>query len=329
MLQAYDIIGDIHGQADLLVDLLQQLGYSPTAGAWRHSNRQAIFLGDFIDLGPKQIETVMIAKQMVEAGSALAVMGNHELNAIAWFTPDPANPGDYLRSHYSPEWGDKNRRQHAAFLAEVENNPKLHSEIIEWFLTLPLWLDLPHLRIVHACWHPAMIQYLSLHIQNATLTPQLMTLVVAESDDKDRLPLPSPTLAQAVEVLTKGMELELPAGHSFKDKYGILRTRVRAGWWNEKATTFPEAALLDGDLRQALPELPIPAQAQVALSGEKPIFIGHYWLTGSRSPLSSKVACVDYSAGKGGPLCAYRWDGPLGELTARRFICVFPSIGKQ
>jgi hypothetical protein len=46
-----------------------------------------------------------------------------------------------------------NRKQHAAFLGEVDDKPALHAEIIDWFLTLPLWLDLPELRVVHACWH--------------------------------------------------------------------------------------------------------------------------------------------------------------------------------
>lgn len=91
---------------------------------------------------------------MVDAGSAYAVMGNHELNAIAWHTPDPRCPGEYLRSRESAKWGQKNRKQQAAFLAEVEDRPALHSEIIDWFLTLPLWLDLPGLQEVHACWNP-------------------------------------------------------------------------------------------------------------------------------------------------------------------------------
>jgi hypothetical protein len=78
--------------------------------------------------------------------SSIAVIGNHELNAIAWHTPDPCLPREYLRSHHSEKWGDKNRNQHAAFLAEVEDKPARHAEAIDWFLTLPLWLDLPQLR---------------------------------------------------------------------------------------------------------------------------------------------------------------------------------------
>lgn len=116
----YDIIGDIHGQAGKLEALLAKLGYRQGGVVWRHPERTAIFVGDFIDRGPAQVRTVEIARGMVEAGAALAVMGNHELNAIAWHTPDPRRPGEYLRPRHGAPWGGKNRKQHAAFLAEVE-----------------------------------------------------------------------------------------------------------------------------------------------------------------------------------------------------------------
>ena len=50
-----------------------------------------------------------------------------------------------------------------------------------------------------------------------------------------------------------------------------------------------------------------------------PVFIGHYWMSGKPELQSPKVACVDYSAAKDGPLVAYRWDGEQ-ELDASRFV---------
>ncbi len=102
----------------------------------------------------------MIARRMVDAGSAYAVLGNHEFNAMAWYHPDPANSGDFLRTRFCPEWGEKHRHQHEAFLAEVEGKP-IHAELIAWFYSLPLWLDLAEMRVVHACWHSASITYLT------------------------------------------------------------------------------------------------------------------------------------------------------------------------
>ena len=45
----YDIIGDIHGYADPLHELLEKLGYKNKQGVFGHASRQVIFLGDFID----------------------------------------------------------------------------------------------------------------------------------------------------------------------------------------------------------------------------------------------------------------------------------------
>jgi hypothetical protein len=317
MTLGYDIIGDIHGHADALVALLEKLGYEKHSRAWRHPERTAVFVGDFIDRGPKQIETVMIAKEMVETGSALAVMGNHEFNAIAWHTPDPAKPGDFLRPH-SPV----HRDQHAAFLAEVEDKPRLYAEIIEWFLSLPLWLDLSGIRVVHACWHPSLIDYLTpLLLPGTRLSRELMPAAALEPESEEEKDGPEPSLYKAVEALIKGIEAPLPAGYSFRDKCNIRRTRVRIGWWNAQMTTYQAAALLDDELRRTLPELPLPESARVLQAIEVPLVVGHYWFTGTPQLLTDKVACVDYSAGLGGPLCCYRWGGE-SILDAKHFCWV-------
>jgi hypothetical protein len=70
----------------------------------------------------------------------------------------------------------------------------------------------------------------------------------------------------------------------------------------------------------ALPEISVPSHARVHV-GEKPVFFGHYWLTGSIELQSIRCACVDYSAGKGGPLVAYRFDGET-ELAVEKFVLV-------
>src|SRR5918911_2165480 len=50
----FDIIGDVHGCADELEELLTDLGYAADAeGAWRHpEGRKAVFVGDLVDRGP-------------------------------------------------------------------------------------------------------------------------------------------------------------------------------------------------------------------------------------------------------------------------------------
>jgi hypothetical protein len=301
----YDIIGDIHGHADKLTALLGKMGYRHHLGAWRHPERTAIFVGDFIDRGPGQLATIGIVREMLDAGTALAVMGNHEYNAIAWYTPDPEYDGEHLRRRVP-----KNRRQHEAFLAETEHNPALHTELVGWFLSLPLWLDLPGLRVIHACWHPGyMADIEPLLIPGRRLDP---ALVVAASR-RDSMEY------RAIEGLTKGLEIDLPPGHEFDDEGGHRRGNARIRWWDASANTYRKAAILGSAAREALPDTPIPESALLGYDGDVPVFFGHYWWGGIPEPLLPKVACVDYSAGKGGQLVAYRWDGEA-ELHPGGFV---------
>ncbi|WP_296614596.1 polynucleotide kinase-phosphatase [Sphingomonas sp.] len=79
----FDIIGDVHGCADELETLLRDLGY---AVAWDGKRvtvtppegRRAIFVGDLVDRGPRSPDVLRIAKHMLDAGTALAVVGNHD-----------------------------------------------------------------------------------------------------------------------------------------------------------------------------------------------------------------------------------------------------------
>lgn len=306
---SYDIIGDIHGHADALEALLTDLGYRNKGGAWRHPARQALFVGDFIDRGPKQMETVSLVRRMVDAGSARAVMGNHEFNAIAWFLPDPECPGEFLRKHHSAKYGDKNRKQHQAFLSAVEGSP-LHEELVTWFLTLPVCLDLPDLRVIHACWHVAALDYLRPFLTaDHCLKLETMILATREPENEAEKDSPEMSVFKAVEAVLKGVEVPLPVPHTFRDKDGHDRNRVRVRWWDNSATDYRCAAMLADHERAAFPDDPVPPHALIGHDGGKPVFIGHYWLTGAPKLLSNKVACVDYSVAKGGKLVAYRWDG--------------------
>ena len=84
----YDIIGDIHGRADELEALLLKLGYQRQGTVYKHPERKAIFVGDFIDGKGQHRKTVDICRSMVEQEKTLAVMGNHEFNAICYSIPE-------------------------------------------------------------------------------------------------------------------------------------------------------------------------------------------------------------------------------------------------
>ena len=305
---AFDIVGDIHGHARSLERLLETLGYSKRGGFYHHESRKLIFIGDFIDRGEYQRETIAIARAMVEAGSGLAVMGNHEFNAIAYFTPD-SHSGDYLRPH-----SDKNTRQHEAFLDAYKNDPAAYEEVIDWFKTLPMWLDFENLRVVHACWDHRLIRR-----------------IVDEQDGDNHLSeallhaasRPETWQYTAVETLLKGKEIPLQPGVSFTDKDGTVRHRIRVRWWDQGATSYRDAFMGPESARCHLPDDDIEGDHLVEYSHDAPpVFLGHYWLEGEPAPLTPNIACLDYSVAKpGGKLVAYRWDGePV--LDPQKFVWV-------
>ena len=53
-------------------------------------------------------------------------------------------------------------------------------------------------------------------------------------------------------------------------------------------------------------------------TSSKPIFIGHYWLTGKPEVMSKSVVCIDYSIAKGGKLVAYS-SGDFSKLSNDNF----------
>lgn len=89
----FDIIGDVHGCADELEELLRILGYEMIADTrgqdlwgtplYRHpAGRKAIFLGDLVDRGPHILDTVRLVRAMVASGEALCVPGNHDMKLL-------------------------------------------------------------------------------------------------------------------------------------------------------------------------------------------------------------------------------------------------------
>lgn len=76
----FDIIGDVHGCLEELVQLLQDLGYQADAnGKTMHPDgRKLVFLGDLVDRGPNSLRVLRMVRRMVLEGRAFLVLGNHD-----------------------------------------------------------------------------------------------------------------------------------------------------------------------------------------------------------------------------------------------------------
>jgi hypothetical protein len=306
--QYFDLIGDIHGHSDALHDLLELLGYQFKENCFQHPTRKVLFLGDFIDRGPNQKAVLNTVMNMVQQGHALAIMGNHEFNALAFHTKHPHQPNTWLRPRT-----EKNIKQHAAFLEAFEDNPTELESVLSFFWSLPLWIELEGIRAIHACWNDPFIEKLTPLVgPRNTLTKELLIDGSTEN-----------TLAfTALETLLKGTELPIPDNQHFSDKDGVIRHHVRTQWWhntdmNLEDISMPPGILKDTQINHLITKEQLPGYEQ----HNKPLFIGHYWLTGKPTSLAHNVACLDYSIAKSGKLVAYRWSGET-TLKDEHFIHV-------
>ena len=287
-----DIIPDIHGQAEKLRLALKNLGWRRNGTTWVHPepDRQIVLLGDFIDRGPENGAVIRIVRELMDAGRAQAIMGNHELNAIHFHTDDPDN-GAPLRVH------DKgNLDQHESFLKEFPLGAPQTKDVLNWMKGLPLFIETDEFRAVHAAW-----------IQSAIDDLRRQTGVGVLSEDQlIRAGRKGDAFYDLVEAVAKGPEARLPHPHSFEDKGGKVRHHVRVKWWNGDARTWRQVAMSVPDINQ-LPDAPLPDDLLMAIypDGDLPVFFGHYWMSGAPELQSANALCLDYSAGTDGPLVTY------------------------
>jgi len=312
----YDLIGDVHGCGQTLERLLQLLGYQKIAGVYRHRERQAIFLGDVIDRGPRIREALHLVRDMVEQGSALMIMGNHEFNAITYCTPTA--PGEYLRPH-SPA----HVRQISETLAQFAHHPHEWQEFLRWFTDLPLFLEIQHprtqqiFRAVHACWDQQLIDrhraiYGDGHV-NWQFIKHSVQKGSAEAITKQRL--------------TGGVDLPLPEGETMVASDGYVRRAFRTKFWGHNtARTYGQLLFQPDPIPEHIAQAEISPEHRAQMVhydvSQPPLFIGHYWLKGQPRPLAPNLACLDYSAVKFGRLVAYRMDGEA-QLQPDKFVWVY------
>lgn len=309
----FDIIGDIHGHADALIRLLTSMGYQKNSeGIYQHSDRTAVFVGDFIDRGPGQAHVIDIVKPMVEQHYAMAVMGNHEFNAICFHTMHPKNNSP-LRAQ-----NEKNTKQHEAFLKDYPLADQATHEVIDWFKTLPVFIETNEFRVIHACWNEDALKVISPDLVPDKKISDDFFIKASNPDNKE---------FHAIETLLKGMEIALPADNSFKDKDGNIRTHIRIKWWAKDAQTYRDYALLQESALKDIPDITLPesisnSDCSLEYTDRKPVFFGHYWFSGEPKILKDNTACLDYSVGNKEKLVCYQWNQGDTKLSNDNFVMV-------
>ncbi|TFH88248.1 serine/threonine protein phosphatase [Billgrantia azerbaijanica] len=310
-MEGYDLIGDVHGCGATLASLLEKLGYHQRGGVYRHPRRRAIFLGDLIDRGPRIRLAVTIARRMVEEGEALIVMGNHEYNALTYCYRAPRRLGrEWLREH-TP----RHNRIIKETLEQYHDHPAEWEDALAWFLEIPLLLELPGLRVVHACWDQPLIDALRRDYPDGRIDEAFLEASVEHG-----------TLAwQVMDRLTRGTHVPLPPGVEIHSGDGFTRRSFRAHFWAREPRTWGDVIFQPDNLPDDLESRPLTDHERAYLSfygpEEPPLFIGHYWCEGIPALPAPNVACLDYSAVKFGRLVAYRWSGE-SRLDANHFVWI-------
>ncbi|MFV8226587.1 metallophosphoesterase [Christiangramia aquimixticola] len=289
-----DFIGDIHGHADKLEILLLTLGYRKIDGVYSHPENTVLFVGDYIDRGPKIRETIQIVKAMVESKNAIALMGNHEYNALCFHAKDPK--GGHLREH-----SIKNIMQHYETLQQYRYFKEEFEEMLEWFKTLPLYYEKDNFKAVHACWDNKNIEFLRKTLKKDRLDDELLRKSVVKGT----------RLNEAIDQTLKGKEIKIPDGIPFYDKDGNQRTEMRIKWWEDiskmtyKSISIPPMEILP---EQTIMDSKLNTR-DFYREDDKNVFFGHYWLQGEPSLYKDNICCLDYSVAKEGKLVAYRLNG--------------------
>lgn len=309
--RGYDLIGDIHGCAKTLERLLDRLGYRVQGGVWRHPQRMAIFLGDLVDRGPRIREALHLVHDMVVAGEALCIMGNHEFNALGWSTPAaPGSGRQYVREH-TP----RHARLIKETLEQFEAYPGEWREFLGWFYELPLFVDAGHFRVVHACWDAGLIEPLRAQFPDACIDEHFLQASA----------VPGSFANTALDRLLRGTDMRLPHGLTLTSDEGFTRAHFRTKFWEEDPQTYGDIVFQPDALPELAAQTPLSELQKTELlkyDAHQPLlFVGHYWRRGKPAPIRANLACLDYSAVMYGKLVAYRLDRET-RLDPHKFVWV-------
>lgn len=274
----YDLIGDIHGEWTALCSLLDRLGYRDGI---HPSGRKLIFLGDLVDRGPQSPSVLRFVSELVSNQLAYCLLGNHELHLLHHSLKD-GNAWFFNVSHQSLD----QRYQPYEICS-----PQDRTLFLQFLSSLPLFLESPEFRVVHASWHLPSInllttlqsqfsnildldRYFSYSIEEAIEHSGLRDYSERERILYDHLlydPHQSPPFLDFIaEVnLLRQMQNPVRIAVSGPETYasipffsGEWRFVQRQPWWN-----------FYFDL--------------------KPVFIGHYWRTPNPYPLVSSPSSQD------------------------------------
>ncbi len=251
-----DIVGDVHGEIEALHALLGHLGYGDDG---RHPEaRRLVFVGDLTDRGPDSLSVVQWVRDLVDAGRAQCVLGNHDLNILL----------DHPKSENRWFYGQVFRAPEGPVVPQQLADARRREEILRFFDRLPLALARDDLRVVHAGWQDAMIDAVSRETDARALFERHREKIDSELSRREDLDCVDRALAHQnrnpVKWITSGPE---ERSDTPVERGGKVRYERRVSWWED----YNEDAFC---------------------------VFGHYSIPHGAAHGTERTFCVDYNVGK-------------------------------
>lgn len=281
-----DIVGDVHGEIELLTRLLVKLGRDPLtlqAATPASAGRSLVFVGDLVDRGPDTVAVLDRVMPAVRAGRAWCVLGNHELNALRV-------PSQVDHSHWFHGSG-------AAPVAMPQTvlPPEQQEVVLAFFRSLPLALVREDVAVVHAAWDAEAVQWLRGR-DDAVAAWNLAHRTAPPGGWDSRVNPADPAAADArlvrrnanpVRRLTTGPEHRADAPFRIRDR---VFNDARTPWWDRHAGP---PFVVFGHYWRRPRETPPPGDPALPFGGHGPE--DELGLPGADGRLSAM--CIDHCAG--------------------------------
>lgn len=247
-----DIVGDIHGEYDALLNLLYHLGYN--LDGYHPEGRKLVFVGDLCDRGPDSPAVIYLVAHLVKMGNAQVVLGNHELNVLQ---NKPKDGGGWFFKEREPK-----DTSYEPFARVTEREREI---IFEFLNELPVALENDELRIVHAAWDDESIDFFrnvkgnkiypiykgiedsinknnkengildAYHLQKSLWNEEDLNIKPPFLDDIANYNL-SHQMHNPIRIITSGVEEKAPAPFYTSGKWRFVR---RYSWWDRYEQNIP------------------------------------------------------------------------------------------
>jgi hypothetical protein len=299
-----DIVGDVHGELDALLALLDRLGCDPER---RTVDRPLVFLGDLVDRGPDSPSVVDVVRGLVEAGVAWCVAGNHELNLLQGDKKE--GNGWFLGHDDSYQSASTGRRAFESRPIDARDREPTRA----FLATLPVVLERPDLRVVHACWDGPSLAALPHEGELAPLSRAAAREVIAELRRTGALARALEQRAEFANLRDHGTRpdrmldavQEVSAAEQLKNPYKVLTSG------REDPIPFEELYFIGGKWRFVA-----RSRWWEDYTDDAAVVIGHYWRR-RKAPVTGKIDLWDR-------VPPYGWAGPRGNV-----FCVDYSVGRR